>query len=84
MNFKNDYMIDCIRLLKDSKMFENESISVLNSSIEKSIPEESVLLVGNDLEELSELIEAGKSLGDEDFSNILKRIENIVLKNKGH
>lgn len=66
--------------------FEHSRILVPNStnSLEESDFEESVLLSSDDLEELFELIEAGKSLGDDDFSNILKGIENIITKNKGH
>lgn len=82
MNFKDDYMIDCMRLLRDSKIFKNESITDLKGSVEGSASEKSVLLSDDDLEELFELIEAGKSLGDDDFSNILKRIESIISKNK--
>lgn len=83
MNCDDDYMIDFMRLLRGSKMFENESTTDLEGSLEDSASEKSVLLSEDDLEELSELIEAGKSLGDEDFSNILKKIESIISKNKG-
>ena len=83
MNCYDDYMIDFMRLLRGSKMFENESTTDLEGSLEDSASEKSVLLSEDDLEELSELIEAGKSLGDEDFSNILKKIESIISKNKG-
>jgi len=63
MNCDDDYMIDFMRLLRGSKMFENESTTDLEGSLEDSASEKSVLLSEDDLEELSELIEAGKSLG---------------------